>query len=78
MTAEYIKQIAWSMHELKLLGRPDPQTEALANHTEELIDEVRRLRTLVRTVASYLKEHNPKVAEQLEAQIDWTPTTPGL
>jgi hypothetical protein len=78
MTAEYIKQIAWSIHELKLLGRPDPQTQALANQTEELLDEIRRLRTLVREAASYLKEHNPKAAVQIEAQIDWTPTTPGL
>lgn len=78
MTQEYLKQIAWSIHELKLLGRPDAQTQALANQTEELIDEIRRLHHVVREAASYLKEHDPKVAERIEAQIDWTPTTPGL
>ena len=78
MTQEYLRQIAWSMHELKLPGRPDPQTEAWVNQTEELLDEVRRLQNVVREAASYLKTHDPTMAERIEAQIDWTPTTPGL
>jgi hypothetical protein len=41
MTQEYLRQIAWSIHELKLLGRPYPQTEALASQTEELIEEIK-------------------------------------
>lgn len=79
MTQEEIKEIARSIHEikLKLLGRPDPQTEIWANQTEELIGEIRRLRDLVRQAASYLKEDDPQAAERLEAQIDWAPTTPG-
>jgi hypothetical protein len=78
MTKEDLNQIAWTMHELTLGGRPDPQTEALVHQTEELVSEIRRLHGVVREAASHLKDYDPKKAEQIVSQIDWTPTTPGL
>ena len=78
MTDDGIRQTARWLNQFKLGGRPEPRIEALVTQTEELIDEVGRLRNLVRTAASDLKVHNPTAAEELVAQIDWTPTTPGL
>jgi hypothetical protein len=78
MTEEDIRRIALSTHELKLLDRHDSQTEVLTGQTEDLIAEIRRLRSLVQQATTHLKEHNPKAAEQIEAEIDWTPTTPGF
>lgn len=78
MTKEDLNQIAWSMHELTLGGRSDPQTAALVNQIEELLSEIKRLHGVVREAASHLKDFDPNMAAKIIWQIVWTSTTPGL
>jgi hypothetical protein len=70
MTSEDLDRIHLDMHNLRLGGRAEPVAEALASQTGELLDEIRRLRSLVIETASYLKDHDRQKAEQLEARVD--------
>ena len=78
MTDQDIRNAAQAIHNLKLslVGRSEPQTEALANEVDHFIQEVWRLRDLARQAISYLNDYNPERAVQLSAQIDWRPNVP--
>jgi hypothetical protein len=80
MTEDGIRETErWVRLHFELGGIPDdPKVAALVTLTNESIGEVLRLRGVVREAASYLNDLKSDKAARIEAQIDWTATTPGL
>jgi hypothetical protein len=76
MTDEDLATIHREIHELRLQEKCSPREQALMANVDELVREIRRLRSVSYQAISYLREANPQRADELQTQVNWSPQGP--
>jgi hypothetical protein len=76
MTDEDLATIHREIHDLRLLGACSPREQGLMASVDDLVREIRRLRSVSYQAISYLREANPQRADELQRQVNWSPQGP--